>query len=320
MAKIDDVVAKEDPKALRKKIARLESDVDSMRKHVEQARSANRTKFVKPTRARKRIKDDWLRLILPDVHGSSCDQEVLATALAATGSLDIDEIVIGGDFLECGGFLAAHHTLGFVAQTEYSYENDIAAANQILDKLLSTFPSVKKFHYLEGNHELRVEKWAVTQAMRNVYDAQFLLDHIGPQNVLGLEDRGIKYYRQATKYSGLPIPGAIRLGKCHFIHGISTAKHAASQHALRLGGDVCYFHTHRGDTTETHTVGAGQYGAWNPGCLCVKQPMWQHTNPTMWTHGIGLQIVARSGMFQHINARIVDGVCLLAQMARCLSK
>lgn len=301
---------KAEVKDLRRQLRNAEKDSDSMHKHVERAREANRKKFLPKGRA-KRKKDDWVRLIIPDVHGSSMDKQAVLAMLTNIKRLQIDEIVILGDFIDCGGFLAQHHTLGFVAQTEYSFENDVAAGNQLLDRLLNTCPQVKKVHYIEGNHEQRIEKWCVTSAVRKGVDAQFLYDRVGPENVLDLKRRGIKYYRQAECYHELSVPGTIKLGNCCFIHGLSTAKHAAAVHAARMGGNIVYGHTHRGDTVETRTVEAGQIGAWSPGCLCMKQPMWRHTNPTEWTHGFLLQLVAKSGLFQTVMSRIIDGESLL---------
>jgi len=307
-------------KALEKDLKEAKKDSESMHKHVEKAREANRTRFVKRTRAGKRLKDDWVRLIIPDIHGSSMDPVAVATMLRDLKRLQIDEIVILGDFIDCGGFLAQHHTLGYVAQTSYTFENDVAAGNQLLDELLKVCPSTKKIHFLEGNHEQRIEKWCVTSALRKGLDAQFLYDRVGPEAVLDLRRRGIKYYRQAELYSGLPVPGTIKLGECCFVHGISTAKHAAAAHAAKMGGNIVYGHTHRGDSIETRTVVAGQIGAWSPGCLCVKQPMWQHTNPTEWTQGYMLQLVAKSGNFQSVLARIIDGESLLIPVIKHILK
>ena len=306
---------KERIKRLKKKLARAESDNESMQRYVATARKANQKKWIKK-RKTKTLKDDWVRLLVPDLHGSSMDPEVVPVMLNDLDRIEVDEIVLGGDILECGGFLAQHFTLGFVAQTEYTYENDIAATNQFLDTLLEKCPKVQAVHYLEGNHEQRVEKWAVTQALRNGRDAQFLLDQIGPRKVLDLERRGVKYYSQAECYDGVSIPGTVRLGQCYFTHGISACKHAAALHAERLGGNVVYFHKHKLDAWETHTVSAGQIGAWCPGCLCLKQRMWHHTRPSTWTSGYGLQIVSRSGLFQPLNIRIIDGQSMLAQFTR----
>jgi predicted phosphodiesterase len=277
-----------------------------MQRHVNHARTANQKKWINTKRTAK-PKDDWVRVIIPDLHGASMDVVAVEAMFNDLRHFDIDEIVMTGDMIECGGFLAQHHTLGFVAQTEYTYENDIAATNQFLDTLLEVCPKVREIHYIEGNHENRVEKWCVTMALKNRHEAEWLRNQVGIEKVLELDKRGIKFYRQSSKYHGLGIPGTIKLGKCFFTHGISTAKHAASVHVQRFGGNIWFGHTHRGDSWDGHTVVAGHVGGWNAGCLCVKQPLWQHTNPTQWIHGYGVDVVAKSGNFQPFRVRIEDG-------------
>ena len=59
-----------------------------------------------------------------------------------------------GDHLDCDGFLAQHHVWGFVAETEYTFEDDVAA-NVMLDSVQKICPKAK-LTYLSGitNHEL----------------------------------------------------------------------------------------------------------------------------------------------------------------------
>jgi hypothetical protein len=95
---------------------------------------------------------------------------------------------------------------------------------------------------------------------------------------------------------------------------LSTAKHAASVHLIKFGGNVVYGHTHRADSFVDRTVTEGVIGAWSPGCLCKLQPYWMHTNLTGWSHGYGLQLVAGDGSFLHINVPIIDGRSYLVQL------
>ncbi len=46
-----------------------------------------------------------------------------------------------GDHLECGGFLAQHHINHYVAQNEYSFEDDVEATNAFLDELAMRKPT-----------------------------------------------------------------------------------------------------------------------------------------------------------------------------------
>jgi hypothetical protein len=226
---------------------------------------------------------------------------------------------LNGDIVECGGFLAAHHTLGYVAQTSYSYQDDIAAANWFLDEVQKAAPKAE-IHYLEGNHEDRVERWVVDQTMRHQRDSEFLRELIAPNALLKLEQRGINFYRRSVEYvPGLP-PGWIKLGKIFFVHELSGSKNAARDSVTRTAGNVVYAHTHREDSASVVLPGVGLVKAWNPGCLCQRQPLWRHSDPTGWSHGYAVQIVAKSGEFLHLNIPIWEGRSLAGNMHGMIGK
>lgn len=282
------------------------------------SRRARRKVILKSPPPRKHTKDQ-VRIALGDSHGSIIDPRAAGAALADVRALKPKTIVLLGDHIDCGGFLAQHHVMGFVAETEYSYSDDLEAANSFLDQLQEAAPEAE-IHYIEGNHERRIETWCVTQTLRHQKDAELLRKAFAPEFSLRLADRGISYYRQSVHYHGLTVPGAIRLGKCHFWHGTSCAKHAASVNLSQIAGNVVYGHTHREDTASRRPVATGDIGAWTPGCLCRQQPLWQHTRPTDWTHGIALQLVAPSGNFLHVNVKIIDGSSLLQPLLKATNQ
>lgn len=304
--------------ALKAAIKQKESYAESLEKALKNARQAKRGKIPKAT-TRKRNKEDWVRVIITDTHGSKVDPEAFAAVLADIKRLDPDEIVHLGDSIDCGGFLAEHHTMGFVAETSYTYEEDVLMANQQFDELQKAAPKAL-FHLLEGNHERRVESYCVTKALRNGQDSEFLRSLISPHTLLQIKERGISYYRECEKYKGATVPGWLRLGKCWFVHGICASKHAASTTLQKAGGNVVFGHTHRIDSAHTEMPNVGAIAAWNPGCLCVKQPLWRHTSPTGWGHGYAVQIVSRSGEFLHLNVPIVSGRSLLMPLFHTASK
>jgi hypothetical protein len=238
-------------------------------KELHGTEKARRLVIPKP----KKIKSskEWIRVIIPDSHGSHIDKEAAAAFLNDLSALNPKEIVMLGDHVDCGGFLAQHHVLGYVAEIHTtSYHEDCAAANDFLDEIMKRAPNAE-IHYIEGNHEKRFETWAVTTALRHPQDAEDLRRAFAPEFRLHLAERGIKYYRRSEFYHGLNIPGAIKLGKCHFVHGISIAKNAASVHVSRFAGNVVYGDTHRGDWCPTRLVNVGIVAAWNPGCLCYDE-------------------------------------------------
>jgi predicted phosphodiesterase len=294
----------------------LSRRVEELTEQLEVARKARGLEL--PAKSRRKTPRTYCRLILADAHGSHASPDALAAVLADLDRLDVREVVLLGDMLECGGFLAQHHTLGYVAQIdETAYEDDIAATNDLLDRIQTACPHAR-IHYLEGNHEHRIERWCVDQGLTS-RNAEYLLRAIGPERVLRLSDRGVSYYRQGERH-GVDVPGVIRLGKTYFTHSGLTRKHAAAGMVERFAGCVWYGHTHRADSHTTRLVSTGLIAAWCPGCLSALQPRWRHSDPTGWTHGYGLQIVDRdSADFLSVHVPIQGANSYLVGLARALA-
>lgn len=256
---------------------------------------------------------ELVRVIIPDSHGEHIDRAAAAAALEDIKALDPHEIVMLGDHLDCGGTFSSHQRSYTNEMTE-SYEDDVAAANWFLDAIQRRAPRAE-IHYLEGNHEQHVERWA-TRTFASHKDAVGYVERNGPAAVLDLKRRGIRYYLRSTQYQGIPLPGTIRLGKCFFVHGISHSKHATANHLARFGASVVHGHTHRCQSAVERTVTSNAHGAHCPGTLAKLQPLYKHTEPTSWSHGIAVQFVNRSGLFMHINVPIVKGRSLLPSVIR----
>jgi UDP-2,3-diacylglucosamine pyrophosphatase LpxH len=301
---------------LRARNRELEKRVDQL---MEQIAKLRKSDFRLPVGRKTKVAGkSFCRVIIPDTHGCLVDQPSISTFFSDLEVIKPAEIVMLGDHLECGGFLAQHHTLGYVAQTAYTFDQDVRATNELLDRIQQLSPNAS-IDYIEGNHERRIENWCTTQALAHSEDAEFLRKMFSAASVLGLEKRGIRWIRQGVFYDDLPLPATIKRGHCYFTHGSSTAKHAASEHVKKFGGNVVYGHTHRSDSYVIRTVKAGIIGAWSPGCLCVLQPLWQHTNPTDWSHGYGLQLVNPDGSFLHVNVPIIDGKSYLNILFRAVA-
>lgn len=251
-----------------------------------------------------------VRVIIPDSHGNHIDKRARDACLKDIKLLAPGEIVFLGDHIDAGGTFNTHQRTYTNELTE-SYEEDVDACNTFLDLVEKAAPACTRKHYLEGNHEQHVERWASRQFL-NKKDADKLLDCFGPAKVLDLKRRGIKYYKRSEHY-GVSIPGCIRLGKCHFVHGISHSKHAAATHLARFGASVVFGHIHRSQAVVERSVTSNGYGAWCPGTLAKLQPLYKHTEPSSWSHGYAVQFVNASGNFLHVNVPILDGVSLLSE-------
>lgn len=316
----------------REKSLRLASQVRQLRRELTAARqlqealARSRETALKlpapprlqPKQRRRKTRGDRTRLIFGDMHGSQMEPAVVEAILGDIQRLQPAEIVLLGDMVNCGGHLAEHHTLGYVAEIEeQSYEADIQATSAVLDRIQSIAPS-SRIYYLEGNHEERVERWCVTRTLGSKRDAQFLLEQYSPQRLLRLKERGIDYYRRSVFYDGLPVPGTLRLDKCYFWHSTSSARHAASTNVARVGGNVVYGHTHRIQQDQQRLVSTGEISAWCPGCTCRLQPFWRHSEPTNWSHGQAIQLITPEKNFLHINVPIIAGQSLFLPLFNAL--
>lgn len=256
----------------------------------------------------KRVKENRLIFVFPDHHGCKSDRAAVKACLADHKRLSPDITVGLGDGVDCGGFLAQHHAMSYVAETEYTYAQDVAQFGADLEEFGK---HTGEIHLIEGNHDQRPEKWAVTQALRNGQDAELLRRSVAPERLLDYKGKGIRYYRRAEHYNGLPIRGAFKIGKAHFLHGKIKGNGSPAQMLTQYGTNLFYGHTHKMAHKITHTMGAGTIGAWNCGTLSERTPLWMHGDPTDWIHGYTLIDMAKSGLFQVTQVVITNGVSLL---------
>jgi len=297
---------------LRKETTALRNDRKDLLAEYQDMRNARPVPVFGSARA-KPTKADRVRVSFGDVHGMRADAVAVRAMLADVQRLDPDEVVIGGDMIDCSGWLAKHQALGFVADLDYTYQEDVAAGNAFLDALANAAPHAT-VHYIEGNHEDRVERWVVDTVLSNRRDAEFLRALVSPQSLLRLADRGVTYYRRSEIYGdGLP-RGWIRLGKMFFTHSLTYSKNAARDAAAKTAGNVTYFCTHREDTASIVFPSVGLVKAFNPGCLCQMQPIYRHSDPTTWSQGYAVDYIAKSGNFQRIHVPIWRGESLAVAM------
>jgi hypothetical protein len=311
-ASLSSVKTHQENQQLKNRIGKLEQQIESLEKQLTSARASKIRLSLNGKRPAK-DSDTFCRVIIPDSHGCYIDEDAAAAMIADLAIIRPASVIMLGDHLDCGGFLAEHHTMGFVAEAAYTFENDCDAANQFFDAIQKAAPDAT-IDYLEGNHERRIEKACVTTAVRKHIDSAFLANYFSTKIVLHLEKRGIEFWPQGKFHEGLRIPATIRRDGCYFTHGEFTSKNAAAQHLAKYNANIWYAHTHRADMATKRTVKDGAIGAWNPGCLCRLQPLWMHTNLTDWTHGYGLQVVRRGIGHLNLQIPIIDGVSYLAPL------
>jgi len=296
--------------SLRKKNAELLAIIDQMN---ESAAEQRRAKFTIPRGRATSPRGTYIRLVIPDTHGTFIDKAAVRAMLQDAVQYGVREVVLLGDHVDCGGFLAQHHTMGYVAEADYSYTDDITAANVFLDEVQKACPDAATY-YICGNHERRVERWCLTAALSRSIDASLLLKSLDPRYLLHLEERGIKYIHTLDdSLSGGQTRNTLELGKCLFLHGYSHAMHATQKTLNDLARNAVVGHIHRRQSF-SRTTHDSEISAWCPGCLCERRKYYMHARPTHHAHGYGLQIVNKSGEFLHINVPIIDGKSYLSAL------
>jgi hypothetical protein len=271
------------------------------------------SQLFKSPRSRPSVKGGHFhRVLIPDTHGAHIDPTAAAAFLADLDYLRPREVVWLGDHLDCGGFLAAHHVIGFVPETAVEFPDDIQAGNDFIDQVQARTKQAVH-HFLTGNHEHRIERWCCQQALSKTRTAQFFLDRFGVQAVLNLEKRGFHYYPRGYLHAEKRVRGAIKLGNCWFVHDVSTSSRPARDALGKWGTNVCFGDTHRIDMAVSRKAERDIIGATNA-CLSRLTPYWQETNVTDWSHGYGVQVVTNDGNFLHIIVPIVNGRSLLGAM------
>lgn len=306
------IEAKAEADRLKRELAAVKKDRDQLLDEFTDMREARPIAKLPKTRP-ARPGGDRLRVSVGDVHGMRMDRAAVEAFLADVRLLDPDEIVLGGDIVECGGWLAKHQPIGFVALSDYTYQEDIAAANWFLDELIKAAPRAV-IYYIEGNHEDRVERWIVDETLGSKRDAEFLLAAFSPRTLLRLEERGIHYFRRSEVYVDGAPRGWIRLGKMFFTHTLGRGKNAAHQAAAKTAGNVTYFCTHREDTATIVFPSVGLVKAFNPGCMCVMQPVWMNSDVSNWSQGYAVDVIAKSENFQRFHVPIWRGESLAGAM------
>jgi hypothetical protein len=130
---------------------RDKSTIEKLEQSIDRLRKVDKKGLFKPLKE-KGSKGDYIRVVIPDTHGMFVDQDAVNAMLGDIESLTAKEVVLLGDHLDCGGFLAQHHVLNYQAELQYSYEQDCEAANQFLDQVQKASPDSDN-HFLFGNHE-----------------------------------------------------------------------------------------------------------------------------------------------------------------------
>jgi len=251
-------------------------------------------------------KTSKLWFFFPDIHIPEHDEAALEVALRAHEKLKPDNTVFLGDVMDCGLF-SAHSKRSIPESLAYDFkEKEIDPTQALLDRAQKSTKGTT--HYLCGNHEERIQRWAAN----NGQIALSLYKMLDPCEFLS---KGRKNFK-IVPYS---IPTGDRMGYVQVapdlvaVHGWSFAKNAARVHMDRSRSrSIIYGHTHRAQSESGRDPWTGgPIKAWSPGCLSKLQPLYAvGGTPTDWSHGISIVYVGRDSWTEY-SISITNGSCVL---------
>lgn len=153
-----------------------------------------------------------------------------------------------------------------------------------------------ELYYLEGNHEYRATDFALRYPhLRGI---------IEPEDVLKLEEKGIKYIKSWRNKNNV-----LRIGKACFVHGDATNRHHAKKMVENYEDNIFYGHVHDVNSYNKTAIGTGKTKVGQAlGCLCRYPEELDYTKggPTNWQQAVTTFHFFPDGHFNYYISRIFN--------------
>jgi len=228
-------------------------------------------------------------LVLSDIHFPFHDKEALIIALEHGRKMDVDEILLNGDILDC------YALSRFVTDPRLrDFGKELAQTKAFLHLLREQFPKAT-IRYRRGNHELRYENWMFVKApeilgIKEVFEMKA---------ILGLDNLGISWHDERDYW---------KVGRLNIVHGHEFGRgggvNAARWLFLKAKSTSMCGHFHRVDSHSGRDMEGKITSTWTTGCLCGLSPDYLRYNE--WSHGFAY-IESDGHNFAAHNHRIIDG-------------
>jgi len=236
-------------------------------------------------------------VVFPDIHFPNQDEKAFKCALNVIKAVKPTGFVLIGDAID--GESVSHWQWSKKKRPPLEYQlpaidKEIKEGNKGLDRIDKVLDKVgcKKKQFAQGNHE----KWFDHFVEENPY-----LENYSSRKAFKFDERGYEWhpYGKIFKVFG---------SKLHAYHGghYMGIAHART-HALQLGCNIIYGHTHDSQKAVITHI-SGSHMAYSMGCLTDMTKDYLKGRPTNWTHNVGLVDIFDDGNFNLIVLDIVDGV------------
>jgi predicted phosphodiesterase len=227
-------------------------------------------------------------LVIGDIHVPYHNYVGVLLMLEYAQKLNIDSILINGDFMDFHGLSKFQHD-----PRKRTFKQEIEAGNQMLDVLQRAFPSVKIFYKL-GNHDERYENFLMNKAPE-LLD----LDVFRFENNFNLLARGIELVRDQR---------IIYFGKLPVLHGHEVGMKSISVNPARTlflktnHSSICS-HLHRTSQHSDPRLDGHIVSCWSTGHLCEEHPQYARNNK--WNLGFAF-VEYDKEIFEVSNFKIID--------------
>lgn len=230
-------------------------------------------------------------LILSDVHLPYHDPRTVEAAIRLARKRRGCNVLLNGDLLD------SHELSSFdkdPSAPRYIAEREAGLA--FLAYLRDRLPKAR-IVFKAGNHEERLDTYLIRKA-----PALFGLEGVQLASILELKKFGIEWVSDKR---------VIRMGRLNVIHGheyratIQAPVNPARGLFLRAKSSALCGHHHQ--TSEHHepTLEGVPKGCFSTGCACQLSPAYAPLNK--WNHGFAFVEIARDGIFNVRNVRVIDG-------------
>lgn len=220
------------------------------------------------------------------------DPKALGVALSFAADFRPDDIILGGDMLDCGA--VSHHNKGKPGRTEglRLLSDTEGCRRELIDPLMKLATPRTGLTYIIGNHCAWLEDLIDDDpALEGIIDIRKLL--------------------RLEQWRVIPQGGYYNLGKLTFIHGdqlrggehVAKAAVIAYERSVRFG----HFHTYQTYTkTSAIDLKLGRTGIACP-CLCTKDPKYGEGAPNRWVQGFNWGYINDDGTYNDYITVITNG-------------
>jgi hypothetical protein len=242
------------------------------------------------------MKDGYRLLVLPDIQFPYHDiRSIRAILKYLKDAPKFDEVLQVGDFMDFS--YISKWTAGNMRFLEGKrFLEDYKKCNLFLDELQSALRKNNrhiKFTMLQGNHDIRPEKYMDFHPE--------MAGMLEMETNLRFKERGITYHKTWNTFE------TYKIGHAEFIHGGYITKYHAAKMVEQYQAPIFYGHTH--DIMSfpmTNRSKNKAYVGQSLGCLCVYDMDYMGKKPSNWQQGFAEFVFDKHGMFNYYITRIFN--------------